>query len=444
MSRLSWGRRPNRPAASEVRLLDRFRTLPPVRTSDTDGSGGGSCNGHGMIAHGLGRSYGDVALNADGTLLLTRGLDRFISFDRASGVLRAEAGVSLDEILQLVVPQGWFLAVSPGTRFVTLAGAVANDVHGKNHHGAGTFGCHVRSFELLRSDGTRRVCSAGQHAGWFAATVGGLGLTGLLTWVEIQLLPIAGPCLWVVNRRFGHLREYWALDAELGARHAYSVAWVDCLNGGRGIYSAADFAAAASTPPLLRPARRRRMPLDPPVSLVNGLSLRAFNAAYFRRRIAPQGLQHFDAFFYPLDAVLEWNRIYGRHGFYQYQCVLPPAAMRDAADDLLKCISRSGQGSFLAVFKTFGERRSPGLLSFPRPGATLALDFPNRGESTLALFRELDAIVAAAGGALYAAKDARMPAGLFRSGYPRLDEFRPFVDPAFSSSLWRRLGTLPS
>lgn len=427
VSARSWGRWPPTRATRELPFSDRGSALP---LADAPA---------GLLAHGLGRSYGDVALNDGGTLLLTRGLDRFIAFDRASGVLRAEAGVSLDEILRLVVPMGWFLAVSPGTRFVTLGGAVANDVHGKNHHGAGTFGCHVRAFELLRSDGTRRVCTPDSDADWFAATIGGLGLTGFITWVEIQLVGIANPSLWVVNRRFRDLDEYWAIDAELGSRHAYSVAWVDCLNRARGIYSAGDFAGTLPSPNPA-PSRRRRLRIDPPFSLINALTLRALNAAYYHRPIARQGWQRYESFFYPLDAILDWNRAYGRRGFFQYQCVLPPQAMRAASATLFARIEKSGQGSLLAVFKTFGTRRSPGMLSFPRPGATLALDFPNRGTATEALLNELDAIVADAGGALYPAKDARMPSTLFRSGYPALDAFTRFVDPAFSSSLARRVG----
>lgn len=426
MTVCAWGRFPRCTAAREIALTDTRQPLPPAE-------------GAGLIAHGLGRSYGDVALNDQGTVLLTRSLDRFIAFDRTTGILRAEAGVSLDEILHLVIPQGWFLSVTPGTRHVTLGGAIANDVHGKNHHTAGSFGCHVRAFELLRSDSTRLTCSPQENTDWFAATIGGLGLTGLVTWAEIQLTPITQPLLWVHNRRFGHLDDYWALDATLGTRHEYSVAWVDCLHGGRGIYSAGDFAGAQTAPPPRPTARPRRMPVDPPVSLINGLSLRAFNFAYYHRPIAARGLQPIGSFFYPLDAVQDWNRLYGRRGFFQYQCVLPRATMRDAATALFRRIGRSGQGSFLAVFKTFGERMSPGLLSFPRPGATLALDFPNHGASTLRLFDTLDQIVAEAGGALYPAKDARMPAALFRSGYPQLDTFSRYLDPAFSSSFWRRV-----
>ncbi|MEY2689454.1 MAG: hypothetical protein RL375_3653 [Pseudomonadota bacterium] len=431
MTAQSWGRWPVARAIRELTLFDRSQPLPAPAP------------GSSLLAHGLGRSYGDVALNDGGTLLLTRGLDRFIALDPATGVLRAEAGVSLDEILRLIVPQGWFLAVTPGTRFVTLGGAVANDVHGKNHHRAGSFGCHVRAFELLRSSGERLRCSPTEHPEWYAATIGGLGLTGLITWVEIQLVRIARPYVHVHNQRFAGLADYWALDAEMGARHGHSVAWVDCLHGGRGVYTAGDFVHAPQDVPYdARPHRPStlRVPVTPPVSLVNALSLRAFNAAYYHRPIHAQQLQHYEPFFHPLDTLLDWNRIYGRRGFFQYQCVLPRACMRDAAAELFRRIGRSGQGSFLAVFKTFGDRRSPGMLSFPRPGATLALDFPNRGAATLTLFNELDAVVSQAGGALYPAKDARMSPELFRSGYPRAEAFARYVDPAFSSSFWRRVG----
>jgi FAD/FMN-containing dehydrogenase len=424
----SWGRFPRHRAAREWWLSDRDAELPARRS---EGS---------MLTHGLGRSYGDVALNDGGQLLRARTLDRFIAFDAATGVLRAEAGVSLDEIIELTLPQGWFLPVTPGTRFVTLGGAVANDVHGKNHHGAGTFGEWVRALELLRSDGTRQTCDATRNAEWLQATIGGLGLTGLITWVELQLVRVRSPWLWTTHRRFANLDEYWEVDAELGARHEFSVAWVDCVHGARGIYSAADFAACGSG----RAARQRparRMPIDPPFSLVNGLTLRAFNAAYYHRPLPAQGVSHFLPFFYPLDGLQDWNRIYGRNGFFQYQCVLPPAAMRAAAAELFRLIERKGEGSILAVFKTFGNRGPRGLLSFARAGATLALDFPHRGNATQALFTELDAVVAEAGGALYPAKDARMPAAMFRRGYPELDRFVPFIDPGFSSSFWRRVSS---
>jgi len=420
----SWGRLPAVPAAAEPWWALRSAALP-----EGDGS---------LLAYGNGRSYGDVCLNSGGTLLRTRGLDRFIAFDAGRGVLRCEAGVLLADILDVFVPRGWFLPVTPGTRFVTVGGAIANDVHGKNHHGAGTFGRHVRRFELLRSDGSRRICAPDENAEWFAATIGGLGLTGLVTWAEIDLKRIAGPAVAAVNTRFNGLDAFFTLNAAAEARHEYTVAWIDCLAATpRGIFMAGDHAPSveiASAPP----NQPLSLPLTPPRSPINGLTLRAFNFAYYHRPLAAKAVVHYAPYFYPLDGILHWNRLYGRRGFYQYQCVLPPAA-REALAEILRSIVESGDGSFLAVLKTFGDVPSPGMLSFPMPGMTLALDFPNRGAATLALFERLDAIVGAAGGRLYPAKDARMSGAFFRRGYPRLTEFSTFLDPKFASDFSRRV-----
>ncbi len=395
------------------------------------------------LPHGSGRSYGDVCLTDQGSLLLTTALDRFIQFDVSTGVLRCESGVTLYEILHYIVPQGWFLPCTPGTGYATIGGALANDVHGKNHHDAGSFGDHVRAFELLRSDGSRLICTPGENTALFRASIGGLGLTGLITWVELQLVPIQNPWMWVVSRRFANLDEFWHLNAEAEQQWPYTVAWIDCLAGkqarGRGILFSGRHAAAQTRLSAFK-ARQRRVPFDPPISLVNGLSLRCFNALYYRQPTSPHGrLSHYAPYFYPLDSIRDWNRIYGRKGFYQYQCVLPPENARDATAALLDAIAQSGEGSFLAVLKTFGNRTAPGMLSFARPGTTLALDFPDKGASTHALFRQLDTIVMAAKGALYPAKDARMPGELFRAGYPQWEEFAQFIDPAFMSHFWKRV-----
>jgi FAD/FMN-containing dehydrogenase len=376
-------------------------------------------------------------------MLGTDGLARFVSFDRRAGVLRCEAGMSLVDVLAFGVPQGWFLPVTPGTQYVTVGGAIANDVHGKNHHRAGSFGCHVRALELLRSDGMRIECGPDLNMEWFAATVGGLGLTGLITWAELQLVPIANPFLWARTWRFGDLAEFWALNDEAERRYPYTVAWVDCLakgrSMGRGIYFAGENAPPQADLPRYR-ARRMGIGVELPFSLVNHPSLAAFNFLYYHRPISSEPtLTHYVPFFYPLDGIKQWNRIYGRKGFYQYQCVLPRAAEREALKELLDEIARDGQGSFLAVLKTFGDVRSPGLLSFPRAGVTLALDFPNRGSATHELFERLDRVVMNAGGALYPAKDARMPAEMFRRGFPAWQEFTRYRDPAFSSNFWRRV-----
>lgn len=400
-----------------------------------------------VLAVGLGRSYGDSCLNDGGTLLTTRFLRRWIDFDSEAGVVRCEAGVSLEEILAVAVPRGWFLPVTPGTQFVTVGGAIANDVHGKNHHVAGTFGRFVRAFELLRSDGSRRVCSPTQNVELFSATIGGLGLTGLITWAEIALQP--APNAWVDTEsiRFRNLEEFFALSAE-SVEWPYSVAWVDCFakgdNLGRGLFSRGRHAAPIDGAPRKPATRSLSVPFDAPAFLLNGLTLRAFNVAYYRKQLSrvARARVHYRPFFYPLDAIHRWNRLYGKRGLLQWQCVVPTDSQ--AIRRILEDISRSGEGSFLAVLKTFGNVRSPGLLSFPRPGVTLALDFPNRGTPTFALLDRLDAIVREHLGALYPAKDARMSPETFRAGFPNWEKLAALADPRFSSSFWRRVTRLTS
>lgn len=424
----SWGRWPR----VEQRLLpvtDRRAPLPAF-------------DGH-ALPHGNGRSYGDSCLDPGGTLLHARGLDRFIAFDAATGVLDCEAGVTLAEILEVAVPRGWFLPVTPGTAFATVGGAIANDVHGKNHHVAGSFGDHVDSFELLRSDGTRTVQVPGDAL--FAATVGGLGLTGLVTRARLRLRPVPGPWMETESIRFGGLDEFFALSAESAARFEYTVAWIDCLAPerqlGRGHFIRGDHASQAGGTRPPAPARRLAMPVTPPFALVNRLTLKPFNLAYYHRQRADRvrAASHYSGYFYPLDGIGDWNRMYGPRGFLQHQCVLPPAAARDALAAMLGEIRRAGQGSFLAVLKEFGDRPAPGMLSFPRAGTTLALDFPNTGEAVFALLDRLDAIVVAAGGAIYPAKDARMSPATFRAGFPGWPAFAAHVDPALSSGFWRRV-----
>lgn len=392
------------------------------------------------LAHGMGRSYGDVALNPGGSLWLTRGLDQLVAFDRDTGRLRCEAGVLLRDIQQLAMSSGWTLPVTPGTQLVTVGGAIANDVHGKNHHVCGSFGDHVRWLRLIRSDGSLLDCSPTENPEWLAATIGGLGLTGLISEVELQLQSASGPWLDSETIAYRSLDEFFQLAKASESDWQHTVSWIDCLtSSGRGIFMRANPSNAQSGP---QPARKQwRMPFTPPLPLVNRLSLRPFNSLYFHlhARRAGQRRVHYQGFFYPLDNLQEWNRMYGPRGFYQYQCVVPPGSGRESIAALLREIARSGEGSFLAVLKTFGQRQAPGLLSFPRPGVTLALDFPNRGDSTLRLFQRLDSLVREAGGALYPAKDARMPRDLFEQGYPRLGEFLTFRDPGISSGLSRRL-----
>ena len=428
----SWGRFP-KATHDIVRVNWRDAALPPD-------------SGKNMLPFGNGRSYGDCCLNDHGILVDTRGLDRFMAFDARTGTLRCEAGVLLGEILDLIVAHGWFVPVTPGTQFVTIGGAVASDVHGKNHHHAGTFGRHINCFELLRSDGTRLRCSPEENPDWFCATVGGLGLTGLITWVELQLKAISGPLIDQEVIRYLRLEEFFRLSRESDITYEHTVAWIDCAakgaSLGRGLFIRGNHAAGGHD----RRAKGRgvqfSVPFDPPLALVNGPSLRLFNALHYRKQLQERvrSTVHYSKFFYPLDAIGAWNRIYGSNGLLQYQCVIPHRNAEPAIAEILRQIAGAGTGSFLAVLKMFGDMPSPGLLSFPRPGATLALDFPNQGKRTFDLLDRLDAITMAADGALYPAKDARMSPDTFRRSFPNWQQLEPFIDPRFSSSFWRRVG----
>src|SRR5437899_12628324 len=380
-----------------------------------------------MLAYGQGRSYGDCCLNDGGKLLRTAGLDRFISFDSGSGLLRCEAGVTLGEILRLMVPRGFFLPVVPGTKHVSVGGAIANDTHANNHHRAGTIGGHVRRLELLRSDGQAR--EIGPEDRLFQATLGGPGLTGLITWAEVALrrIPVAAVRMEAIP--FAGLDEFVALSDESDAGYEYTVAWLDVVSRAqRGIFFRGDHVAGAVRAPRARTA----VPTDLPV--VNALTVLAFNAAYYAaQKLAGRSrLQHWDPFFFPLDGIGHWNRLYGRRGFLQFQCVVP-------TPEALRALLSEAPPSPLTVLKRFGPARSPGMLSFPRPGFTFALDLPNRGEETFAQLARLEALAMEAGGALYPAKDARMSAETFARSFPRLGEFSAHLDPAFSSSFWRRV-----
>jgi FAD/FMN-containing dehydrogenase len=341
------------------------------------------------------------------------------------------------------VPRGWFLPVTPGTKYITLGGAIANDVHGKNHHRRGTFGCHVRRFRLLRSDTGRMICSADENSDLFSATIGGLGLTGIIEWAEIQLAPIRSSQINGITQRFGDLDEFFALSEDLDEQHEFCVAWIDCQargkNAGRGVCMAGDFASEG--PLVVEGKRKFTVPLVPPISLVNSLSLKAFNALYWHKASASRrrATIGYDPFFYPLDAILKWNRIYGPRGFQQYQALIPQAQDRTGIGALLNAIAESGTGSFLAVLKRCGNVKSPGLLSFPQPGTTLALDFPQNERLAATLFPRLDAIVREAGGRLYPAKDAHWSGEDFRHGYPAWRQLESVRDPALISRFWKRV-----
>ena len=398
-----------------------------------------------VLAFGLGRSYGDVCLNDGGTLLDTEGLRHLIAFDPAEGIVDCEAGITLAELLEIFLPKGWFAPVLPGTRHVTVGGAIANDIHGKNHHRAGTFGCHVLGFELLRSTGERLFCSPDQNAELFRATIGGLGLTGLILWVRLRLKAVSGPWMQVEHLPFSSLKEFFEFSRDSVSRYEYTVAWVDCVSGGgkagRGVFIRGNHAAGKqaqgewkSKPAFLR------IPADAPGFLINRCSVRLLNEIYYQLQSAKRGpfTMPYGPFFFPLDSVEDWNRLYGKAGFLQYQVVLPEDGSARLKEFFEK-ISNSGLGSFLAVLKHFGPKRSPGLMSFPKAGVTLALDFPIRGRKVFDLLNALDEIAAAAGGSVYPGKDARMSPGHFRKFFPQWQEFTKYFDPAFSSDFKKRM-----
>jgi L-gulonolactone oxidase len=367
-----------------------------------------------------------------------------ISFDPVTRLVHAEAGISLAALLDFLLPRGFFLPVTPGTRFVTLGGAIANDVHGKNHHEAGTFGCWVREITLARSDGSEVTVRTEDESGLFNATIGGLGLTGLITCALFEVLPVANNMVDVETIPFGNLKEFFAIAAESEASWQYTVSWIDCFADhgvGRGLFSRARHSAKGANFTTRRKSSVA-VPVEAPNFMLATPTMRLFNALYYKigkHKAGALRTECYLPYFYPLDAIRRWNLLYGKDGMYQYQSVVPPEAAIAATEEMLKLIAVAQQGSFLAVLKTFGVKTSPGILSFPREGTTLALDFPNRGTSTLALLTQLDHVVRAAGGRLYPAKDGRLPPDMFRLGYPHLDEFVNHIDPKFSSAFWRRM-----
>jgi FAD/FMN-containing dehydrogenase len=427
----SWGRYPRVKHSRAVTIQPGTRTLP---FQDYDQP---------VLAFAQGRSYGDTCLNENGILLDTSSFTGVIDFDKTTGLLRCEAGTTFAQLLPLIIPHGWFLPVTPGTKHVSVGGAIAHDVHGKNHHCDGTFGCYVKQFELLRSSAERLLCSPSENEELFRATIGGMGLTGIILWAEFQLKPIAGPMIEAERLPFSNLKEFLALSNASDRSHEYTVAWLDGVSAGnklgRGILTRGNHAELAS-PDQAKSSSVMRVPFEAPGFLLNRATVGAFNFLYYKMqsRPAPKHFIRYEPFFYPLDVVSDWNRLYGRRGFLQYQCVLPYEA-EEAVEEIFDRIKHSRLAPFLAVLKTFGDVASPGMLSFPRPGITLAMDFPYLGEPTLKLLEELDVITRGSHGAVYPAKDARMSAQSFQTYFPQWQTFAHFVDPQFSSSFWRRV-----
>jgi len=470
-----WGRYPIQ--TCELERPERYADLRP--TTDT------------LIARGQGRSYGDAALNENGRVILTERIDRMLALDLKQGILKAEAGVTLANILPVIVKQGWFLPVTPGTKFVSLGGCVAADVHGKNHHHDGSFGDHVLAIDLILADGSHTTCSATENADIFWATVGGMGLTGIISEVTLKLIPIQTSKVMVTHRAASNIDQLFKLLQDPTLDDQYSVAWIDCLASGeklgRGIAMfghhatkeelGANFSKTAnpSQPPLdrggadlalplsrgswrgfvakhlnenplyFKPKRTHKLPFNFPSWVLNHLSINLFNKLYYYKESSKKApfLSDYDSYFYPLDAIGEWNKMYGKRGFVQYQCVIPEATALAGLTALLKELSASRRSSFLAILKRLGAE-GKGLLSFPLPGYTLTLDLPIRDKGLFSLLDKLDHILLQYGGRVYLAKDARISPESFRTMYPRYGEWlriKQKIDPAnrFSSSLSRRL-----
>ncbi|MCV0377623.1 FAD-binding oxidoreductase [Nitratireductor sp.] len=396
-----------------------------------------------VLPYGNGRSYGDTCLNDAGALIDMRPMNRIVAFDEQSGLLTAQAGLMLSDVIAHVGPKGWFPAVVPGTRFVTLGGAIANDVHGKNHHRRGTFGCHVVSFTLLRSDGEVRRCSADENEELFRATIGGMGLTGLILDATIRLMKVASVDVNECVRGFSGLDEYFDLAEDADARNEYAVAWLDQLasgaKAGSGFLLTANHAEDGAVFRAASP-RRLTVPFRPPLNLLNRWSLTLFNRAFAWSKARAEGVRRssYESYFFPLDAVRHWNRLYGPRGLLQHQSVVPFEAARETIPAMLAAAREAGQASFLTVLKRFGDVASPGMLSFPRPGYTLTLDFSNAGAATDALFERLDRMTVEAGGAVNPYKDARMGPALFEASFPHWRDLEALRDPAFLSDFWRR------
>lgn len=401
-----------------------------------------------LLAIGQGKSYGDVGLNYDGRLIDMRAFDQFLGFDATSGLLEVAAGVTYEDILRTMVPRGWFLPVVPGTQLISSGGAVANDIHGKNHHVAGTVGAHIEALTLLRSTGESILAQRNQNNEIMQATIGGLGLTGLIRSVTLQLKAIRSAYFDVHYIPFQNLEEFINLETRNDANFDYTVAWVDCLSRGkgnqgpRGIFMRGRHREDGDL--ALRGRKYKPIiPFDLPNGTLNSRSVKIFNELYYlahnQFKKGPQRV-YYEDFLFPLDHVQHWNRIYGSSGFYQYQFVVP-ADQTEILQEIFKKIRESNLASFLAVLKKFGESPSPGMLTFPMSGFTLALDFPGRlKQEVFSLFARLDELVAKAGGRLYPAKDSCMSEEFFKTTYPRWREFSKYLDPSFSSAFAKRVG----
>ncbi len=408
-----------------------------------------------LIPRGLGRSYGDAALNRDRGVILSHRFDRMLAFDAETGVLHCEAAVSLAEVIETFVPRGFFFPVTPGTKFISIGGAIAADVHGKNHHANGSMGEFVLDLRLLTASGEIVSCSRENNAELFWATLGGMGLTGFVIDARVRLLPIDTAYMSVQNQRAANLDALLELFFESDGQFGYEVAWIDCLargrSLGRSVMMRANHAALHELPPQWRSAPtefkeglKATVPFTFPGFALNAWSMRLFNEFFNAIHPNASKVVPCDNYFYMLDRIHHWNRIYGKRGVVQYQVVLPQETSRAALIEILERLSEANRGSFLAVLKSLGPS-SDGMLSFPTRGYTLALDLPHTGRDLVEELQKIDQIVLRAGGRVYLAKDACMRPEVFVEMYPHLERFKAVkasVDPEqrYASSQARRLG----
>lgn len=386
-----------------------------------------------FIPRGAGRCYGDASLAQ--VTVSTLKYDNILSFDTVNGILECQSGITLDQVLEVIVPKGWFLPVTPGTKFITVGGAVASDVHGKNHHVDGCFSHHVVEMDVLTGNGETITCSPSSHTDLFEATCGGMGLTGVITRVKFDLKKIETSYIRQKQLKAANLDEVLQLFDEY-KHYTYSVAWIDCLKKGKGFGRSILILGEHATVnelnekqkanPLKLPKKKQiTFPFNLPWWVLNTFTVKAFNFLYYNKNTRKEinNVVSYEPFFYPLDAILHWNRGYGAKGFVQYQFVLPLEA-KNGLVEIMNRISSAGMGSFLAVLKVFGKQES--LISFPQEGYTLALDFPVR-KGLMEFLDELDEIVLKYGGRLYMSKDARMKPEVLQAGYPRLEQFKRIV-----------------
>mgnify|MGYP000037091988 CR=1 FL=1 len=391
------------------------------------------------VLYGNGRSYGDVCLNAESGLIDTKNLDRFIEYDAENSRVTCQAGMLLNDLLKFLVPRNRFVNVSPGTAYVTIGGMIANDVHGKNHHLVGSFGNHVESFQLLRSDQGVMTCSENENSDLFYATIGGLGLTGMILSASLRLKTINSTCIDTKSLETQGLVDMINLFDEPNTDYEYTVAWLD-LHSKKldGIFAYGRH--SNDTKVCGKIWKPKKINVTAPAWFLNRYSNAIFNKLYHtKNRFSRCTKQHYQAFFYPLDKLEDWNLLYGKRGFYQYQFVVPCKAFEDVFFEILGLMKKYRQMSYLTVLKKFGDIKSLGMMSFPRSGYTLAMDFPNLGVRTLNMFEDFDSIILSAKGAIYPAKDARMGAGVFAESFPKLEKFMTYRDKKFNSDFWRRV-----